>query len=98
MNWFERWRQRQSELANGVDADLVQDNQKRYRIGFGLIAVGLAVGLLASKVQLPWTIRSVVTTIATLSLLAGFLLTAWARQESAFLRKPEPEKPPKILE
>ena len=35
MNWLERWRQRQDLLSHGVDADLIRDNRKRYKLAFG---------------------------------------------------------------
>ena len=97
MNWFERWRQREFELARGVDADLVADNQKRYRLASMLLAFGFALGLMVSKVHLRSTLHLIVVVIATVCLIGGFALAAWARQESAFLRKPEAENPPKIF-
>jgi hypothetical protein len=84
--------QREYELA-----DLVADKQKRYRLALVLLAFGFALGLMVSKVQLPSTLHLIVVVIATMSLFGGFALAAWARQESAFLRKPETENPPKIF-
>jgi hypothetical protein len=97
MNWFDRWPKRQYQLASGVDADLVRDNQKRYRLAFGLLGFGFALGLLAAKVRLPDTLRLIASVVATVSLGAGFVVAAWARQEAGFLRKPDPEEPPKIF-
>jgi hypothetical protein len=97
MNWFERSRQREYEFARGVDADLVADNQKRYRFVFVLFAFGFALGLIVSKVRLPSTLHLIVVVIATLCLIGGLALAVWARQESAFLSKPETENPPKIF-
>src|SRR5262249_17761777 len=97
MNWFERWRQREFELARGVDADLVADNQKRYRLAFVLLAFGFALGLMVSKIHLPSALHLIVVVIASVCLIGGLALAAWARQESAFLSKPEPENLPKIF-
>jgi hypothetical protein len=97
MNWFHRWRKRQDQLASGVDADLVRDNQKRYRLGLGLLGFGFAVGLLVSKVHLPNGLRLVLIVVSTVFVLAGFIAGAWASQEAGFLSKPDPEEPPKIF-
>jgi len=51
MNWLERWRQRQDLLSHGVDADLIRDNQKRYRVAFGLLGFGFLLSVLLSKVE-----------------------------------------------
>jgi hypothetical protein len=97
MNWFDRWQVRQYQLASGVDADLVRDNQKRYRLAFGLLGIGFALGWLATKVHLPDTLRWIVSSVATVSLVAGMVLAGRARQQAGFLRKPDPEEPPKIF-
>jgi hypothetical protein len=97
MNWLERWRQRQNQLAQGVDANLVRENQKRYRFAFGLLAFGFALGLLVSKIHFQVALRIGVSVVATVCGLAGFALAAWSRQEAAFLSKPDSEEPPKIF-
>jgi predicted ester cyclase len=38
MNWLERRIQRQTELAQGIDADLVRDNQRQYKLAIGLLS------------------------------------------------------------
>jgi hypothetical protein len=96
-NWFERWRQRQSDLAQGVDADLQRDNGNRYRVAFGLIGFGFLLSLLDTNVKMPGTLRSIVVGMAIVSVIAGFVLAAWARQAGAFLGKPGPEEPPRIF-
>jgi hypothetical protein len=97
MNWLERWRQRQDLLSHGVDADLIRDNQKRYRLAFGLLGFGFLLGVLLSKVRLAETVRLIVSVIAGACFLVGFVLAAWAKQEATFLNKPDPEEPPKIF-
>jgi hypothetical protein len=76
MNWFDRWRKRQYQLASGVDADLVRDNQKRYRLAFGLLGFGFALGLLTAKVRLPDTLRLIASVVATVSLARYCCLAA----------------------
>jgi hypothetical protein len=41
--WWERWQRRQCELTQGVDADLVRDNRRRYKLALGLLAFGLSL-------------------------------------------------------
>jgi hypothetical protein len=96
-SWLERWRQRQCELAQGSDADLVRDNRNRYRLAFGLMGFGFLLSLLDTKVKIPNTFRLIVVGIATVSLITGFLLALWATQMGAFLRKPDPEEPPRMI-
>jgi hypothetical protein len=96
-SWLERWRQRRRDLSQGVDADLVRDNRKRYRLAFGLIGFGFLLGLPDAKIQIPSTLHLIVVVMATVSFIAGLLLAAWARNEAAFLSKPDPEEPPRIF-
>jgi hypothetical protein len=97
MGWFERWSRRQDELAQGADTDLVRDNRKRYRLAFSLLGFAILLSLLVSKVDLGKQLRLVMSVVAAGSGVAGLLLLMWARQEQAFLHKPEPEVPPKIF-
>jgi hypothetical protein len=96
-SWFKRWRQRERDLIRGVDADLVSDNRKRYRLAFGLLGLGFLLSLLDAKVQIPSALRLIVVGMATVSFVAGILLAAWARKEVAFLSKPDPEEPPSMF-
>jgi hypothetical protein len=96
-SWFERWRQRQREIIQGVDADLFSDNDKRYRLGFGLLGLGFVLSLFAVKFHIPSALRMIVRGIASVSFLAGLLLVGWARQQADFLNKPDPEEPPRIF-
>ena len=97
MNWLERWRQRQDLLSHGVDADLIRDNRKRYKLAFGLLGFAFLLGVLVANVHVVETPRLIVGVIASACLLVGFVLAAWARQQEAFLNKPDPEEPPKIF-
>jgi hypothetical protein len=95
--WFERWHQRQRDLAQGGDADLVRGNSNRSRFAVGLIGLGFLIGLLDANIRIPGMLRVIVVGTAILTIIAGFLLALWARQERAFLSKPDVEEPPKIF-
>jgi len=97
MSWGERWRERQYQLAQGVDANLVRGNHQRFRLAFGLLVFAFLLGILASKFHLPSTLRFIIGLIVIAAFLVGFVLAEWARQEAAFLSKPDPEEPPKIF-
>ena len=95
--WLQRYSQRQRALSQGVDADLVRGNRKRYKVAFGLIVIGLLLILLGSKVHIPTVLRWILVGAASVSCLAGFLTAMWAQQEAAFLSKPDREEPPTIF-
>jgi hypothetical protein len=95
--WLQRWSQRQRDLSRGVDADLVRDNGKRYKVAFGLIGLGLLLAVLGSKVHTSSLLHWVILDAGGVSAVVGFLLAMWAREESAFLSKPDPEEPPTIF-
>jgi hypothetical protein len=61
-------------------------------MGFGFL-----LSLLDTKVKIPNTLRLIIVGVATASLVAGFLLALWARQMAAFLSKPQPEEPPRMI-
>lgn len=95
--WLQRWRQRQHDLARGVDADLVRDNGKRYKVAFGLIGLGLLLAVPGSTIHTPSLLHWVLLDAGGVSAVVGFLMAMWAREESAFLDKPDPEEPPTIF-
>jgi hypothetical protein len=95
--WLQRWSQRQHDLARGVDADLIRDNGKRYKVAFGLIGLGLLLALLGSTVHNPGFLRWTLLVTGSVSAVVGFLMAMWAREEAAFLNKPDPEEPPTIF-
>ena len=97
MSWWERWTERQYQLAQGVDADLVRANHHRFRWAFGLLVFAFLLGIVVSKHHLPSTQRFIVDAIVIVAFLVGFVLAAWSRQEAAFLSKPGPQGPPKIF-
>jgi hypothetical protein len=95
--WLQRWSQRQHDLARGVDADLVRDNGRRFKVDFGLIGFGLLLAMLGSKVHTPSLMHWVLLEAGGVSTVVGFFMAMWAREEAAFLNKPDPEEPPTIL-
>src|SRR5260370_4252168 len=97
-NWLKRLQERQRERAQGVDADLVQDNGRRYRRGLFLLAFGLLFGFLGSKVHSSGVLHAAEAVLSIASCVIGFILLRWAYQESLFLNRPDLEKPLSILE
>jgi hypothetical protein len=95
--WFQRWSQRKHDLTRGVDADLVRDNGKRYKIAFGLLGLGLLLAVLGSKVHTPSLLHWMLLDAGGVSAVVGFLMAMWAREEAAFLNKPDAEEPPTIF-
>jgi len=97
MSWLRRWLQRRSDLARGVDADLVRANRKRWKLGVLLFCVALLLGWIAEKLSLPRALHLAVIVLATLLMIASVFLLHWATAEQRFLRKPGPEPPPSIF-
>ena len=94
--WLERWQERQIELAEGADADLVQANRRKVRIAFGLIGLAVLLVLTSAKIQLPHKLDLVFRIIAIIFFAVGGVLAKWAAERS-FLTEPEPEGPAEIF-
>jgi hypothetical protein len=97
MNWWARQQRRQQELAEGVDADLVRDNWRKSRWGLGLLGSAVALAFALIKLPVRGTLGEVGIDLAIGLMLVAFVLLKWARMESVFLSRPDPEKPPSIL-
>lgn len=95
--WLERWQKRQRELADGADADLMQANRTRFRFALCLFGLGLVLGAVAVKLRLPDTLNTAFRVIAVTSVVVGFVLGKWARQEREFLTRADAEGPPEIF-
>lgn len=95
--WLERWRERQHEIAEGADADLLQANKTRFRVALGLFGFGFAIILLGGKLHVTGTLDTVLRVMAGASIVVGFVLGRWARSEREFLTRPDPEGPPEIF-
>jgi|ERR1700691_2646490 hypothetical protein len=95
--WLERWWNRQHELAEGADAELVQANRQRVRVAFGLIGLALVVGLLDARLNLPHVVHIALRSPAAVSGLVGIVMAKWAQHEDVFLSRPDSEGPPTIF-
>ena len=96
MRWVERYQKRQCELTEGVDADLVQANRRRFRVAFGG-GIAVVLVLLDSKLRLPVLLSIVVRVGAVISGVVGIVLGKWAQAERTFLTRTDPEPPPEIF-
>jgi hypothetical protein len=96
MGWFTRWRERQRELAAGVDADLVQANRQRWKLSLSLWALLFVLLGIQAKIKLPAIAHKIAIFLTIACLVASLLFSDWARAESAFLDKPDRPEPPSI--
>jgi hypothetical protein len=92
-NWWERKVQRERELAEGVDADLVSANRRRWTLGYKLFAIGALLLATEWLRRLPRWMHLVVASIVFMLMLTAIIAWKWARAEQAFLQKPEGKKP-----
>lgn len=97
MGWAERFQKRQQELAEGVDADLVQANRRRSRVALGLVGIAVVLGLLDAKLRIPSLLSVVLRVGSAISAVIGIVLGKWAHAERTFLTQPDPERPPEIF-
>ena len=95
--WAERWQKRRRELAEGADADLMQSNRRRFRVGFGLIGLAFVLALMGAKISFPATVEITLRVGAGISGVIGIVLAKWAQQEHTFVSRPDPESPPEIF-
>jgi hypothetical protein len=95
-DWLERWQQRQHELQQGVDADLVRANRRRWKLSWSLFAASFLLIGIQAKVNLSNAWREVALCLFMACLGGALVLGHWARAEQAFLDHPDPKKPPKL--
>ena len=67
----------------------MQANRTRFRLELGLCGLGLILGALAVKLRLPDTLGTVFRVVAVTTVVVGFVLGKWARQEREFLTRPD---------
>jgi hypothetical protein len=96
-NWLQRFQERQRELAQGADADLLKVNRRRFRLGLFLLAFGCLLGFVGPKMHLSLVLRAAGAVVFGMSCVIGLLMLQWAARESAFLNSPDSEKPLSIL-
>jgi hypothetical protein len=97
LGWFGRQEQRERDLKDGVDADLVLDNRKRFWLGLELMATGFALGLCSNWFHLKGWFKESLFWTAMALLIGGFVVMRWTSEESRFLRRPDPPKPPSLF-
>jgi hypothetical protein len=95
--WLERWRQRRSDLDRGVDADLVRDNNSRYKLAGGLIGFGVLLILLGLKTHISGALPMILASVGGVFVIVGWFLFIWANRADFLLRKPDAEEPPRIF-
>jgi hypothetical protein len=96
MGWLTRWRERQRELAVGVDADLVEANRKNWKLSLWFWALLFVLIGIQAKIKLPAIADKIALFLTIACLVAALLFSDWARAESAFLHKPDMPEPPSI--
>jgi hypothetical protein len=89
-DWIERRRQRRLDLARGVDADLVRDNNWRWKIGLALFLAIFPLIWLASKVP-SRVIQDVLIALTMVTALGATVLLRWALRVNKFLHEPDRE-------
>jgi hypothetical protein len=94
--WLGRWQQRQRELRQGVDAGLVRDNRRRWKLSWCLFGCSfLLIGIQAvARFSEPWHRTAIVLTMVCLA--GGLFFGHWARAEESFLERPNPKEPPRL--
>ncbi|HTZ33282.1 MAG TPA: hypothetical protein VMH31_12550 [Methylomirabilota bacterium] len=97
-NWLERRVQRQAELQNGADADLIRENRARARIGVASLLAGLGLSWIQHQLHVTGVLGTIFVLVGMALWLYGIVTLAWARQQSILLDKPEPKKPPSITQ
>ena len=97
MSWWARQSQRGFDLRRGVDADLVAENRRRRRVAWTLLGSGVLIGYVIGRFQPTGWLRIVLSVTAAASWIVGIVLAKWAGEESKFLNKPDPEKPPSLF-
>lgn len=91
-----RWHQRGRALDQGVDADLVRTNRRRWRACLYFFGCFFALGGLQSVLKLSGMLDRIAIALTIVCFISGMILGQWARAESAFLNKPDPKEPPRL--
>jgi hypothetical protein len=96
-DWLERQKERDRELQAGVDADLVRDNNKRWKWSAIIAGCGLLIlGFLAyAKLPVPWS--KIVAAMAGILTIGGLILGRFALLWDRFIRRADPKGPPSLF-
>ena len=84
-------------MSDGVNADLWRANRRRWKISFGLLGLGVLLGLCLQVARLDGPVKEAVVSLAGLAFIAGIIGLPWAALEFSFLQRPEPKEPPRML-
>ncbi len=95
-DWLYRWRQRDRDLQQGVDADLVHANQRRWKICAGLFGLCFLLLGIQSVVKFQGTLHQITVAVTVAAIFGAIILGNWARSWDAFLNKPDPKEPPRL--
>jgi hypothetical protein len=95
--WLERELHRQRDLQDGVDADLVRDNRRRYKLSALLLGCAFLLSGILAKVGLPEPWQAIVVALTMALFVGGMIIGHWAWREWIFLRQPDPKEPPSLL-
>ena len=96
-HWWTRQKERNRELECGVDADLVRVNRRRVRASLALMAGAFLLAWVRGSFRLIGWLGDALLWTAMIGLVAGLIGLRWAGEESKFLRRPDPEKPPSLF-
>jgi hypothetical protein len=80
-----------------VDADLVRDNRKRWKLALLLVALALAICELDHIFHFAGLTHTIAMALGIPLLISGLLVARWAALEKGSLDEPDPEEPPSIL-
>jgi cell division protein FtsW (lipid II flippase) len=97
MRWLERWQQRGEDIARGADADLFRANSRRYLWAAILLGLALLLRYIGTKFRLSHELNLVFAILVAVLLVSSLVLARYARMERSWLRKPDPEEPPRIF-
>jgi hypothetical protein len=95
-DWIQRSLQRQSDLQQGVDADLVRANRQKWKLFALLLGLTFAFFRIQALVEPSGLLHKVAVGITIVLFISAFLLGHWAYLERVFLDKPDPKEPPKL--
>ncbi len=91
-----RWQQRERDLRQGVDADLVLANRRRWLICAGLFGLGYLLLGIQSIAKFQDHLHQIAVAITTVVFFGAIIIGNWARSWNAFLDKPDPKEPPRM--
>jgi hypothetical protein len=96
-NWWTRYQQRQIDLANGVDSDLVRDNQKKWKLTALLVVAVFVVLELDHFFHFAGLTHTIAILVAIPIAISSLVVLHWAASERRSLDSPDPEEPPSIF-